>query len=128
MNNLFTQKVLPALSGKREATVKSYENIKNTNGGYLKVTFKLKDRDYGFNIFPGKGEAAGKQINYIASAIRKQLGKESESLSLIEVLDLAKETPISIWFSYNSEFNTMNVAFHESQPTEEIVDLEGVEL
>jgi hypothetical protein len=111
--SVFNQKVLPALKGKHEAKVKSFREVTNAQGGYLEVIFKLEDRDYTLNIFPGKGETAGRQVNYVAGAIRKQLGKEEESLSLIEVLEMAKTKPINIWFSYSQEYGRMNVNFHE---------------
>lgn len=111
--SVFNQKVLPALKGKHEAKVKSFREVTNANGGYLEVIFKLEDRDYTLNIFPGKGETAGRQVNYVTGAIRRQLGKDEESLSLLEVLELAKTTPINIWFSYSPEYQRMNVNFHE---------------
>ena len=109
----FTNPILPALSGKQEAVVKSYREVSNDKGGYLEVIFKLQDRDYTLNVFPGKGETANRQINYIGGAIRKQLGKANETLSLTQILELAKKTPINIWFSYSQEFERMNVNFHE---------------
>lgn len=111
--SVFNQKVLPALSGKQEAKVKSFREVTNAQGGYLEVIFKLQDRDYTLNIFPGHGATEGKQSNYITSAIRKQLGRANESLSLLEVLELAKKNPINIWFSYSQEYGRMNVNFHE---------------
>lgn len=110
--SVYNQKVLPALSGMRQATVKNYREVTNNNGGYLEVIFKLQDREYLLNVFPGKGETAGRQINYITSAIRNQLGKAQEALSLLEVLELAKKTPINIWFEYSTEYGRMNVNFH----------------
>lgn len=124
MNELYTTKVLPALSGKRKGRVLSYEQVTNSNGGYLAVQFQLEDRVYQYNIFPGKGENTGKQVNYITTAIRKQLGKDNEGLSLIEVLDLAKETDIDIWFAYNMVYQTMNVAFHN--PEANIIGIEDI--
>ncbi|NCC99825.1 MAG: hypothetical protein EOL95_09045 [Bacteroidia bacterium] len=93
--------------------MKSFREVTNAQGGYLEVIFKLQDRDYTLNIFPGKGETAGRQVNYVTGAIRKQLGKEEESLSLLEVLEIAKTNPINIWFSYSQEYGRMNVNFHE---------------
>lgn len=113
-NSVYTNPVLPSLRGKHEAIVKSYREVSNANGGYLEVIFKLTDRDYTLNVFPGKGDTAGRQINYITSAIRRQLGKDEETLNLIEVLELAKTTPINIWFSYNAEYERVNVNFHEA--------------
>lgn len=111
--NVFTKKLLPSLSGARQATVKSYREVTNANGGYLEVIFKLEDRDYTLNIFPGRGATEGRQADYITSAIRRQLGKGDKLLSLVEVLELARKTPITIWFSYSPEYQRMNVNFHE---------------
>ena len=126
--SIFTQKVLPALTGKQQATVRSFKEVSNTNGGYLEVVFKLSDRDYTLNVFPGKGETAGRQVNYITSAIRKQLGRDHEALSLVDVLELAKTNPINIWFSYSQEYERMNVNFHEPQSqVVGVVNLDSVE-
>lgn len=111
--SVFNQKVLPSLRGAHQATVKSYREVTNANGGYLEVIFKLEDRDYTLNVFPGKESTLGRQSNYITGAIRRQLGKDEEALTLFEVLDLAKKTPITIWFSYSPEYQRMNVNFHE---------------
>lgn len=116
--SIFTNKVLPTLNGKRQATVKSYREVENTNGGYMETIWKLEDREFTYNIFPGKDATAGKQVNYVTSAIRRQLGKDEESLSLIEVLELAKTTPINMWFGYNQAFNRMDVTFHDTTPIE----------
>ena len=119
--SIFANKVLPTLNGKRSALVKSYREVENTNGGYMEVIFKLEDRDTTYNIFPGKDATAGKQVNYVTSAVRRQLGKDEESLSLIDVLELAKTNPINIWFGYNQAFNRMDVTFHDTTPIESAV-------
>lgn len=124
--SVFTNKVLPALKGKHEAKVKSFREVENAQGGYLEVIFKLQDRDYTLNIFPGRGDTTGRQVNYITGAIRRQLGKEQEALSLTEVLEIAKTTPINIWFSYSQEYGRMNVNFHEPVSIGE-ADLDSVD-
>lgn len=124
--SVFTEKVLPALKGKHEAKVKSFREVENAQGGYLEVIFELEDRDYTLNIFPGRGETAGRQVNYVTGAIRRQLGKEEEALSLVEVLEIAKTTPINIWFSYSQEYQRMNVNFHEPVTIGE-ADLDSVD-
>lgn len=124
--SVFTTKVLPALKGKHEAKVKSFREVENAQGGYLEVIFELRDRDYTLNIFPGRGETAGRQVNYVTGAIRRQLGKEEEALSLVEVLEIAKTTPINIWFSYSQEYGRMNVNFHEPVSIGE-ADLDSVD-
>lgn len=124
--SVFDQKLLPSLEGKHEAKVKGFRKVTNEQGGYLEVIFKLEDRNYTLNIFPGHGATEGKQSNYITGAIRKQLGKSKEALSLIDVLELAKTTPINIWFSYSQEYGRPNVNFHEPVTIGE-ADLDSVD-
>lgn len=123
---MLNQKVLPALVGERKATVANFKEVKNSNGGYVEVTFKLEDREYKYPIFPGHGATAGKQIAYVTSALRKQLGKESESMTLGEVLEACRKQPISIWFSYAPEYQRMNVQFHSPAVVVES-DLDSIE-
>lgn len=105
--SLLQQKVLPTLTGKKEATVKDFEEVENTQGGYVKVILQLEDRDYTYCIFPT-------QVEYVTSCLRNQLGlPTTEETTLGEVLQGAKETPINVWFSYNNDLGRMNVAFHE---------------
>lgn len=100
------------LKGAVQATVKSFQEVQNDKGGYVEVVFTLPDREYTLNIFPGTGATVGKQINYITSAIRKQLQIDGE-VTLKDMLTAAKEMPITLYFSYSNEYNRMNVNFHE---------------
>lgn len=116
--SLLTTKKLPTLAGMKEATVKSFKEVENEKGGYVEVVLKLDDRDYTYCIFPS-------QIDYVMSTLANQLGKTDVEITLEDLLNLAKTTPIKVWFSYNNEFNRMNVAFHEAKPVveEDAVDL-----
>lgn len=114
---LLNKKVLPALTGKRVATISKYEEVANDKGGYVKAVLKLEDREYNYCIFPT-------QVDYVVSAIRRQLDNQ-ELDTLADVLDAAKTTPIDVYFTYNADLGRMNVAFHESKlATEEAVDLD----
>lgn len=116
---------LPALSGKQTGVVKDYQEVSNDKGGYLKVNFQLADRVYPYLIFPGTEGAEGKQINYFCGAVRRQLNLEG-SVTLEEILEVAKTTPIDMFFSYDKVHGRLNVAFHETtQP--ESVDLNEVQ-
>lgn len=116
--SLLNTKVLPTLTGMREARVKSFKEEINDKGGYVRVTLELSDREYPYCIFP-------KQIEYVTSAIRNQLGLHEQEVTLADVLTAAQETSIKVWFAYNSDFNRMNVAFHEPriESDEEAVEL-----
>ena len=48
-----------------------------------------------------------------------------KDITIPAVLEAAKETDIKVWFAYNTDFNRMNVAFHEPRVVE---SEEGVEL
>lgn len=129
MNSLFTEKVLPTLNGMREAKVTSYEFHNNDNGGYLQICFQLEDRIYVHNVFAGKGDNIGRQINYTTSAIRRQLGMEQQAVSIVELLDIliASKTAIKIWFSYNTLVGRLSVNFHEPAPfIDEEIDLDSI--
>lgn len=102
---LLQTKILPSLSGKVEGTVKSFKEI-TENGGRVEVIFTLPDREYTYNIFPN-------QVDYVTSTLRSQFEMTDEVVTLEDMLNKAKTTPISIWFSWNKEFGRMNVAFHE---------------
>lgn len=118
--------VLAPLRGEKVAKVNSYKEVKNTQGGYIDVEFQLDDRTYNYVIFPGKGDAQGKQINYFVSCLRNQWNLD-QAMSLREVLEYGKEHEFRVWFSYNDFYGRMNVEFHESQPETniELSDIEG---
>ena len=90
---LLQTKILPSLSGRVE------------------VILTLPDREYTYNIFPN-------QVDYVTSALRSQFQMTDEVVTLEDMLNKAKTTPISIWFSWNKEFGRMNVAFHEAATKE----------
>ena len=115
--SLLNKKVLPALTGMREATISEFKEVENEKGGHVRCTLKLEDRDYIYCIFPI-------QIDYVVSTLRKQFNKP-ELETLEEVLTEAKTTKIKVYFTYNADLGRMNVAFHEAKPaTEQAVDLD----
>ena len=99
--------VLPKLNGSYEVVVKSYQEITNKDGGYIKVIFQFPDREYKFCLFP-------KRVDYFCSCLKKQFGVEDKT-TLRELLDTAKETPISVFIEWSDEYNSYNLAFHEMQ-------------
>ena len=114
--SLLNTKVLPRLEGEYEVTIKSYKEIENTQGGYVEAVLQLPDREYKYCIFPT-------QVDYVASCLRNQYQIEGET-TLGEMLDKATKTPFRVWFSYNSDYNRMNVALHHSEVvSEEAPDL-----
>ena len=125
--SLLNTKSLPALTGERVAVLKSYKEVENNQGGYVNLSFQLEDREYNYPLFPGRGDAAGKQINYFMSAIRNQLGLKDGVLELGEILESMKDKEIKIWFSYNNEYQRMNVEFHQTLQTDDtnLDDIEG---
>lgn len=116
--SLLSTKVLPTLTGMREVRIKDFKEIENDKGGYVETTLLLPDREYKYCIFPS-------QVEYVTSAIRNQLGLQDQEVTLEEVLTTAKETSISVWFTYNQDLGRMNVAFHETkvQIQEDAVEL-----
>lgn len=98
--------VLPKLNGSYEVVVKSYKEITNKDGGYVLVVFKFPDRDHKFCLFP-------KRVDYFCSCLKKQFGVEDQT-TLRELLDTAKETPISVFIEWSDEYNSYNLAFHET--------------
>lgn len=116
--SLLNTKVLPTLTGMREARIKSFKEISNDKGGYVETVLTLPDREYKYCIFPS-------QVEYVTSALRNQLGLQDKEVTLAEVLKAAQKTTIKVWFAYNSDFNRMNVALHEPRivEDEEAVDL-----
>lgn len=116
--SLLNTKVLPTLTGMREARIKSFKEISNDKGGYVETILILPDREYKYCIFPS-------QVEYVTSALRNQLGLQDKEVTLADVLEAAKETNIKVWFAYNIDFNRMNVAFHEPRiiENEEAVEL-----
>jgi len=121
---MLDQIVLAPLRGEKVARVIDYKQVTNDNGGYVEVKMQLDDRIYPYIIFPGKGETAGRQINYFVSCLRNQWGLD-KAMSLKEALDYAKDHDFKVWFSYNNDFNRMNVEFHEAQPEISLSDIEG---
>lgn len=114
--SLLKTKSLPALSGERVAVLKSYNEVENNQGGYVNLVFQLEDREYPYQLFPGRGDAAGKQINYFMRAIRRQLDMSEGVMELGEILEALLNKEIKIWFSYNNEHQRMNVEFHQPAP------------
>jgi hypothetical protein len=125
--SLLNTKSLPALTGERVAVLKSYNEVENNQGGYINLLFQLEDREYNYSLFPGRGDAKGKQINYFMSAIRNQLGLKEGVIELGQILEAMKDKEIRIWFSYNSQYQRMNVEFHQSLQTEDtnLDEIEG---
>lgn len=114
--SLLNTKVLPRLNGEYETIIKEYEEIENTQGGYIRVILVLPDREYTYCIFPS-------QVDYVASCLKAQFSINEET-TLGEVLDIATEYPFKVWFSYNEEYNRMNVNLHQRNVvSEEAPDL-----
>ena len=114
--SLLNTKVLPRLEGEYEVTIKSYKEITNAQGGYIETVLQLPDREYKYCIFPT-------QVEYVASCLRNQYEVEGET-TLGAMLEKATKTPFKVWFSYNQDYNRMNVALHYSEVvTEEAPDL-----
>lgn len=105
--SLLEKTVLPSLSGKYEATVKSFKEVENDKGGYVETVIQLADRTYTYCIFPS-------QVDYVASALRNQFGMQEEATDLGTMLNKAKKTMFHVWFSYNYDIGRMNVAFHDN--------------
>lgn len=115
--SLLNTKVLPRLEGEYKATIKSYEEIENDKGGYVKIVLQLIDREYTYNLFPSS-------IDYVARNLRNQFEIEEE-VTLGDLLEEGTKTPFSVWFSYNQDYQSMNVAFHDNTAVnEEAPDLE----
>lgn len=114
--SLLNTKVLPALSGLREATVKSFKEIENDKGGYVETVLALPDREYKYIIFPT-------QVDYVTSALRTQFEMQDEEVTLEDMLIKAETTTIKVWFAYNQDLGRMNVAFHEPRVQEVAVEL-----
>lgn len=116
--SLLQHTMLPVLTGKHEATIKSYREVENMQGGYIEVILKLEDRDLTYCIFPS-------QLDYITSTLRRQFGMQDETVTLEDMLVKGETTKFNVWFSYNQDYGRMNVAFHEpvSVTEEEAVEL-----
>ena len=97
--------------GAYKARLTSYDNVENEKGGYIKVTFKLDDREISEVIFPSSA-------NYFFGCLRKQLGLEEEDTTYEELLNSAKKKDITLWISYNNYGR--NVAYHEPSVKEEV--------
>jgi len=109
--SLLNTKVLPKLEGEYKVTIKSYEEIENDKGGYVKVVLQLPDREYQYNLFPSS-------VDYVARNLRNQFEIEDE-VTLGELLEKGTKTPFSVWFSYNQDYQSMNVAFHDTTAVNE---------
>lgn len=116
--SLLQHTMLPVLKGKHEATIKSYREVENMQGGYIETVLKLEDRDLTYCIFPS-------QLDYITSALRRQFDMQDQAVTLEDMLVKGETTKFNVWFSYNTDYGRMNVAFHEpvSVTEEEAVEL-----
>lgn len=113
--SLLETKAKPVLAGKYEVGVKDFVEIENEKGGYVKVTLDVPEYgDYIYCIFPS-------QVNYVTSCLNQQLEVERDTYTLGEALKKIKK--LNVWFSYNQDYNRMNVALHEPVVTDEEVDL-----
>ena len=109
--SLLDSKVLPKLNGEYIVRVKSYKEITNDKGGYVQIVLQLPDREFTYNLFPSS-------IEYVARNLRNQFGIEDET-TLGELLETATKTDFKVWISYNQEYNSMNVSFHNNMMVEE---------
>lgn len=110
------EKKLP--EGVHIALLKSYENVENEKGGYLRCTWDLNGREVTEIIFP-------KSANYFFGCLRKQLAMEDEDVTYAELLETAKDISINLYISYNNYGR--NVAYHDSEVGKaESVDLNAV--
>lgn len=115
INSLLGKKALAPLRGTYAGLVTKYEAVDNSNGGYIRVTFKLVDREYQHVIFP-----TGNQVDYFVSAIAQQLegnGTAAYGLTLGELLEELKTHPIKLYFSWSDVHNRLNCSFHAPAPT-----------
>ena len=111
--SLLNYKCKPALSGMYECTVKSFNEVENSQGGYVSITLDVPEYgDYTYCVFPSN-------IDYVSSCLNQQLGESRDTYDLDEALSKFKDTKLKVWFSYNSEYNRMNVALHESKVSED---------
>lgn len=99
--------VLSKLKGSYDVVVKSYQEISNKEGGYIEIIFQFPDREYTFCLFP-------KRIEYFTSCLRNQFGVESQT-TLRDLLEIAKETPITLFVEWSVEYNSYNFSFHEAE-------------
>lgn len=134
------------LNGLYQATVLSYTDVENREGGYTKITFKVtENRNFDYIIFPSDSdglrdsngnlritkwvdeagiEHKGSQYNYVMSSLASQLNVDGE-LTLTDLLDKAKTEPIGIEFSFNEDVGRMNASFKKiiTIENEEAVEL-----
>ena len=81
--SLLNTKVLPALNGRYETSVKSFEEVNNEQGGYVKVVLQLPDREYNY-INNGFKRFIGYPISFISLSVsRLSIGVSSFSILLI---------------------------------------------
>lgn len=116
--SLLKTKIKKDLKGEYVTKIKSYEEIENTQGGYIQVVLELPDRDYNYIIFPSS-------IDYVARSLKQQFGLDTqEEYDFDVLLDMAKEREFTVWFEYNETYNRMNVDFKKRNVvTEEAPDL-----
>lgn len=107
------------LKGEYEGKLTSYKEIENDKGGYVELKFDVTNpegsREYTHCLFSSS-------IDYFISAVGRQL--ETDERNLGSLLDLLKDKPIKIYFTWNDEYKRLNVAFHEPV----VVETEDIEL
>lgn len=109
------QVTLPRLKGIRKATILSAKKKENENGGYLDIVFKLSDREQPYKIFNGKGDKKGNQLRYVIQGLKEQLGSETNELTDMETLNLAKKKEFEIEFTYDKAYNSLNISFPDKE-------------
>lgn len=103
--SLLKTKVQPKLDGKHTATITSYKEVKNSNGGYIEVVFDLDNgRDFKYNIFP-------KSIQYHTNGIAYQI--DSELTDFRAVLEAGRKAEFNIWLSYNKQYSNYDISYYE---------------
>ena len=79
-------------------------------GDNIKITWQLPDRTLPQVYFPGKN------ITYVASCLKDQLGKSDEEMSVLEILTAAQETDKELFTVVSYNTYGLNLAFHEVTP------------
>lgn len=103
------------LKGAYEGRLTSFKEIENEKGGYIELKFNVTNeegsREYTHCLFPSS-------LDYFISAVGKQL--ETSERNLGALLELVKANPIEMFFTWNEEYQRLNVAFHKPTATEDI--------
>lgn len=100
------------------ALLKSYENVENEKGGYLRCTWDIDGREITEIIFP-------RSANYFFGCLRKQLAMEDDDITYLELLETAKNISINLYVSYNQYGR--NIAYHDTEAGKaEKIDLDAV--